>query len=905
MLLRRKRVVKTAGLVICFLCSPGSTPADWWSLRPLERPAVPEIDGAGRDWARTPVDAFILARLQAEGLFPSPEADRRTLIRRLTLDLTGLLPSPDEIAAFLADESPDAHERLVERLLASPRHGERWARHWMDAVHFAETHGHDQDRVRSNAWPYRDYLIESFNEDKPYARFVEEQIAADALFPDEPRLTVALGFLAAGPWDESSLRDIRDESIDRQIGFYLDRDDMVSTACSTFLSTTVHCARCHDHKFDPVTQEDYYALQAVFAGVGRADRAYDADPRVAAERRRLERELTALEKREPGALAALDEPGLDVEVDGWIRRAEREAAAWTVLAPASFASFHGTTLKALEDRSLLAGGPRPQKDTYTVTVEAPREPITAIRVEVLADPSLPQGGPGRQDNGNLHLSELKLLACRSPAAGAASGGEPAGRPLVLASPTSDFDQAGWTAAAAIDADERTAWGIHPEVGKSHHAVFELAEDLTLAPAERLTFVLEQLHGGGHLIGRLRLGAATSPRPVRASRLPDSVARVLAAPAAARSREDRRELARHYLREKLAAALAALPPRRLVYAAASDFAPDGGHKPPGGPRPVRVLRRGDIHQPEGEAHPGALSCVPALPARFDLLDPGDEAARRAALARWISSPGNPLTWRSIANRIWHHHFGRGIVETPGDLGRMGAEPTHPELLDWLAAELLASGGSLKHLHRLIVTSAVYRQSSADDPARAARDGANRLLWRQNRARLDAEGLRDAILQVSGRLDLTMGGPSVQHFAMSPGVHVTPVVDYTKFDWDAPGAGRRSIYRFIFRTLPDPFMEAFDCADASQLTAARAESVSAQQALSLLNGAFVLHHAARFAERLRAGAPDTGARIGLACAIALGRPPGSEEASDLSAYAERHGLENLCRFLLNSNEFVYVD
>jgi hypothetical protein len=456
------------------------------------------------------VDAFILARLRAAGLLPSPEADRRTLIRRLTLDLTGLLPSPGEMDVWLSDEAPGAYERLVERLLASPRHGERWARHWMDAVHFAETHGHDQDRVRPNAWPYRDYVIRAFNEDRPYGRFIEEQIAADAIFPDEPELTVALGLIAAGPWDESSLRDIREDSLDRQIGFYLDRDDMVSTVCSTFLSTTVHCARCHDHKFDPVTQADYYALQAVFAGVARADRAYDIDGRVASERRRLRRDLAALEGREPAALAALDGPGLEAEVEAWIQRVERDAVDWRVLAPASFASSGGATLKELDDHSLVASGPRPEKDTYTVTAEAPREPITAIRIEVLADSSLPHGGPGRQDNGNLHLSEVKLLACPQATGGGVAGGSQS-RALSLSSPTSDFDQTDWTAAKALDGDATTAWGIYPEVGKSHQAVFELKEDLVLAPGERLTLVLEQLHGGGHLIGRLRWSATTSPR----------------------------------------------------------------------------------------------------------------------------------------------------------------------------------------------------------------------------------------------------------------------------------------------------------------------------------------------------------------------------------------------------------
>ncbi len=267
------------------------TGRDWWSLRPLGRPAVPTVPPALAGWCRTPIDRFIAAKLVEKGLHPSPEADRRTLIRRLSFDLIGLPPTPAEIAAFLADRSPDAYERLVDRLLDSPHYGERWARHWMDVVHFAETHGHDQDRIRPNAWPYRDYLIASFNGDTPYARFVQEQVAADAIFPDEPARVVALGMIAAGPWDESSLRDIRDDSIDRQIGFYIDRDDMVATVMSTFVSATVHCARCHDHKFDPISQEDYYSLQAVFAGVDKAERPYDPDPAIARQRRALSAEL--------------------------------------------------------------------------------------------------------------------------------------------------------------------------------------------------------------------------------------------------------------------------------------------------------------------------------------------------------------------------------------------------------------------------------------------------------------------------------------------------------------------------------------------------------------------------------------------------------------------------------------
>jgi hypothetical protein len=634
----------------------GEPTSDWWSLRPIARPPVPSLSPEDAAWARTPIDAFIVSKLRENGLRPSPEADRRTLIRRLFFDFLGLPPSLEETSAFLADTRPDAYERLVDRLLASPHYGERWARHWMDLVHFAETHGHDQDRIRPNAWPYRDYLIEAFNDDRPYARFIQEQVAADVLFPGEPQRVVALGMIAAGPWDESSLRDIREDSIDRQIGRYIDRDDMVSTVMSTFVSMTVHCARCHDHKFDPISQDDYYGLQAVFAGVDRADRAFDPDPAI-----------------------------------GLVR-------------------------------------------------------------------------------------------------------------------------------AAIGVQER------------------------IVPQQRLSW---------------------------------SIVR------------------------------AALPAPRLVYAAASAFAPDGSHRPPPGPRAVHVLKRGDIHKADKLAVAGALTCLPSLPGRFSIAHPQREGLRRAALARWLSDPHNPLTYRSIVNRVWQQHFGRGIVDTPSDFGRMGSLPSHPELLDWLAARFVAEGGSLKKLHRLIVTSRVYRQAVRHDPVAAERDADNRLLWRMNRRRLDAESVHDAILAAAGRLDPTMGGPSVRQFALKPGVHVTPVVDYAAYDWNAPGSGRRSIYRFLFRTLPDPFMESLDEADGSQLTPSRSESVTPLQALVLLNDPFVAHESEHMAQGLEREQPEAAAQIRRACELVLNRPPDVEELARLEAFARHHGLPSACRILFNSNEFLFVN
>jgi hypothetical protein len=871
------------------------TPGARWALRPLARPPVPAVRHAG--WAKTPLDAFVLAKLEARGLAPAPPADRRTLIRRVSFDLIGLPPTPEEIDAFLSDPSPRAYEKVVDRLLASPHYGERWARHWMDVVHFAETHGHDQDAPRDNAWPYRDYLVRSFNADKPYARFVQEQLAGDVLFPGEPDGVIATGFLAAGPWDESSQKDIRDDTLDKKVAQTLDRDDMVTTAMSAFVSATVHCARCHDHKFDPISQRDYYSLQAVFAGVDRANRAYDPDPRTARARAALLKRQADLARAEAGRSPELLTPAAQAEVAAWEKAQRERHTVWTALTPTTVRSANGSKPERLPDNSVRFGGPRPEVDTYTVEAPTTLKGITAVRLEVLTDDSLPHKGPGRQDNGNLHLSEFRVAA--------APKGDPAVKqPLTLQSPSADFNQAGWGVARAIDGNPKTAWGIYPEVGKPHAAAFELKEPAGFDGGTVLTFTLEQLHGGGHLIGRLRLSVTTGPRPITLSPLPEAVVQALAVAAERRSDAQKAALALHVLREKVRRALAALPPQRLVYAAAPDFQPLGNFKPARGCRPLYVLRRGDVKSPLEAAAPGALSCVEGLPARFTLANPNDEGARRAELARWVTDPRNVLTWRSIANRVWHYHFGRGIVATPNDLGVMGARPTHPELLDWLAVELRDGGGSLKALHRLIVTSATYRQSSRHHPEYGRSDAGNLLLWRMNRTRLDAESVRDAVLAVSGKLDRAMGGPSVKHFLQSKGIHVTPNVDYLGFDVDGPGAYRRSVYRFLFRTLPDPFMDALDCPDASQFAPVRSTSVTALQALAMLNDRFMVRQSEHFAARVGAAGPDLHKQVEAAFLLALGRRPTDREAAALTAYGRKHGLANVCRLILNTTEFMFV-
>lgn len=877
--------------------------ADWpahWAYQPLARPPVPQVTLAGFEkWPINAIDQFILEKLREKGLTPSQSADKRTLLRRLTFDLTGLPPTPEEMASFLADGSPDAYDKVVDRLLASPHYGERWARHWMDVVHFAETHGHDQDRPRLNAWPYRDYLIRSFNDDKPYARFVEEQIAGDVLYPDDPHAITATGFLAAGPWDESSLRDIREDSIDREIGRYLDRDDMVTTALGTFASASVQCARCHDHKFDPISQVDYYRLQSVFAGVDKADRAFDDDPKVAAMRRELAQRKNNLAGQKETKDAVLLTTDVQDQVAAWEKSRTAGMASWTVVKPTSAASTNGATLTTRADGSMLSNGKRPETDTYVVVASVGMAKITGVRLEVLTDESLPHKGPGRQDNGNLHLNEFKV-ATHSPGL---SGQD---QQLVLKNPRADFNQQGWSIDLTLDNKPATAWGIYPEVGKPHEAVFELSEPLNVVDGMALTFRLEQTHGGGHLIGRFRLSVTEADLPIHwdKDRPPDAIAKILATPADQRSDSQRIELAAYVLDQQIDHELAALPKQRMAYVASNQFKLDGSFKPTTQPRHVYVLKRGDVANPGEEVGPGTLSCVPGLASEFTGLPRNDEGHRRVALAKWLTDRKNVLTWRSIANRIWHYHFGMGIVGTPNDFGHVGAAPTHYELLDWLAVELQNSG-SLKKLTKLIVMSATYRQAVRHEPRFAAIDADNRYLWRANRTRLDAESIRDAILLATGKLDDTMYGPSVQQFTMSPGLHVTPVVDYAAFDVDSPGSYRRSVYRFLFRTIPDPFMEALDCPDASQFTPVRSVSVTPTQALAMLNNKFVVRQSERLAARVAKEATDRDGQIKRAYELTLSRSPSEEELAAMKEYANKHGMANACRVLLNCNEFVFVN
>ncbi len=703
---------------------------------------------------------------------------------------------------------------------------------------------------------------------------------------------------------------------DYRISQYLDRDDIVSTIMATFMSSTVHCARCHDHKFDPISQADYYSLQAVVSGIDKATREYDPDPAVGRKRRELIARRAEVERQLDARYPALLSQDLQDEVATWEQQGRAQQAKWTILNPIEASSENGADLIKQDDLSLISSGPCPDEDVYTVTAKVTAETVATLRLEVMADPSLPCGGPGRQGNGNLHLTELVVTA-------APADNPSAARELLLVKPQADFNQMpGWSIDDAIDRVPETSWGIYPEVGRTHTALFQLAEPIQSTEPILLTFQLHQELGRQHLIGRLRLAVRGTalPRGMEPSTVPANIAAALAVDPSQRTDEQRMQLAAFYQQQRIDWQLADLSAPQSLYCGTNQFKASGGLVPAPAPRPVHVLARGDIKSPGELAQPGALQCVVGLSGELRIADAAHDGQRRAALADWLADPKNSLTWRSIANRVWQYHFGRGLVDTPNDFGRMGSAPTHPELLDWLAVALRGSPpltspqigegqregrGSLKAVHRLILTSAVYRQSSKRSAGVAEVDADNRYLSRMNIARLDAESLRDAVLKLSGRLDPRMGGPPVKQFVEVKVSGMRPEADYQRFDVDDPANNRRSIYRFVLRTMPDPLMSALDCPDGTQLTPIRNVSVTALQALAMLNDKFIVRQSEHMADRLAAENSGLSTQVTALYRLVLCRPPQNEELAAVEAYAEKYGLANSCRFLLNTNEFVFVD
>ena len=639
------------------LKEPPKAGAEWWALRPLVKVEPPKPKGLPEAWSSNPIDGFVFQGLTTKGLRPSPPAEKPALIRRLTFDLTGLPPTPEEIQAFEADGSPVAYERLVERLLASPRYGERWGRHWLDVIRFGESRGFERNEIINNAWPFRDYVIDSFNDDKPFNALVREHLAGDVIGKDRPEIEVGTTFLVCGPYDDVGNQDAAQAALIRANTL----DDVIRATSESFLGLTVGCARCHDHKFDPITSRDYYALYATFAGVRHG----------------------------------------------------------------------GRTIATAADRARHA---------------------EALRL--------------------LHEKESKLVADQS----------------------------------SLEAKAKT--GVKPTPEESNRLRAQAAELTTVR-----------------------------------------------------------------------AGIAAVPALPNWWAGTFESAPG----------PFRVFKGGDPQRKGEEVAPSSLGVLSAALTGYSLPPTAPESERRRALADWLVDARNPLTPRVLANRLWHYHFGTGIVDTPSDFGVMGGRPTHPELLDWLARGLIEGGWKLKPLHRLIVSSQTYRQSSRDRAAASRIDGASRFLWRFPPRRLSAEEVRDTILSAAGMLDSSMGGPGFKLYSYLQ----DNVSTYVPIDRPGPETYRRAVYHHSARASYLDLLTDFDCPDTAFGAPRRASTTSPLQALTLLNHGFALDAARGLADRLRRDAGgDPVAQVRRAFALAFGRAPTAGESA-------------FCRAVLNTNELIYVD
>ncbi len=731
-----------------------------WSFQPLVRPA-----GNG-------IDAFIIASLKTAGLTPSPLADKRTLIRRLSFDLCGLPPSPERIERFLHDDSVGAYDALVEEFLASPQFGERWARHWLDVVRFADSHGFEMNQVRPNAYHYRDYVIRSFNDDKPYDRFVREQIAGDSLMSP-----AAMGFLVAGAWDQVKSPDLVLTAQQRADELH----DMAATTGSTFLGLTVGCARCHAHKFDPISQIDYYAIKAVFSGVKHGESAIDT-LRTAAD--------------DVATLATL--PGKLLPKQ--LRRAVSTGKNTDRIAPTDAKAIRFTIRKTTDLQPCID-----ELEAYTVG----------------ANP--------------------KNVALASEGAKAKASGSMTGNPIHQLSNIHD-----------AKFGNSFSW-ISNEIGKGW-VVIEFAK---IERIDRVVWSRDRTN---------------PPRYF-----------------------DR--IATDYLVEvstdgKVWQPVASSDDRDRGIGATLAYCGQFGK-----PEETFRLHRGDVTTPKEKVAPGVLA---TFANGFAIPEAATDSERRAAFANWIVAADNPLTSRVIVNRIWQHHFGTGLVDTSSDFGINGSSPSHPELLDWLATELVRQKWSLKAIHRTIVKSATYRQQSANRAEAIAKDAQTRLLWRYPPQRLEAEALRDSILAVSGKLDAKMYGPGFDLF--QPDSNYVRV--YTPKSEFGPETFRRMIYQIKPRMQLDDTFGAFDCPDGGQIAPKRSQSTTPLQALNLLNSPFVLQQSAFFADHLKKQHADEPARVALAFALAFGRAPTKAETDAALSLIRTHGLPAFCRALFNANEFAFI-
>ncbi|MGV3719608.1 MAG: DUF1549 and DUF1553 domain-containing protein [Actinomycetota bacterium] len=948
----------------------GAPWAQHWAFVAPKRPPLPAVKN--KAWGRNPIDQFVLARLEKEGLKPSPEADRTTLLRRLSLDLTGLPPTPQEVDAFLADRRPGAYERQVERLLASPHYGERWGRHWLDAARYADSDGFEKDKPRW-VWFYRDWVINALNRDLPYNEFVIQQIAGDLLAREVngstsqrvngdagkvngstgQRVNGATGNGATIP--SSSLTSLTHSPIDLQekvvaTGFLrnsmineeggidpeqfrmeamFDRMDAVG---KSVLGLTIQCAQCHTHKFDPITQEDYYRIFAFL------NNSHEANVAVYTPADQMKRAELLRRIREQEGKLQHEQPDWRERMAAWEKRLRDEVQPeWRVVRPELDGSG-GQKLIPLEDGSILAQGYAPVKESSELTVRLDGKPITAARLELLNDPNLPRMGPGRSRYGLFGLTEFQVFAAPADKPGervavkivsATADANPPERELQPAfDDRSKKRRVTGPIGYATDGKPETAWSIDVGNGRSNvprKAVFVFEKPVSFPQGTVLTFRLQQLHGGwnnndnqNNNLGRYRLSVTGAPSPV-ADPLPVRAREALAIAPAARTPVQAAELF-SYWRTTVPEWRAANAEIERLWSEHPEPSTQLVLQEREQPRGTKLLDRGDFLKPTRAVQPGVPSFLHPLPKGAPL--------NRLTFARWLVDPKSPTASRSIVNRVWQGYFGTGFVASSEDLGSQADPPSHPELLDWLASSF-ASGGqrdngamkqrgngemgqrvngstkpgtkavpmnslshssidppalgwSLKRLHRLIVTSATYRQSSAAPAERYAADPTNRLLGRGPRVRVEAEIVRDIALAASGLLNPRIGGPSI--YPPAPEFLFLPPASYGPKVWPVatgPDRYRRGMYTFRFRSVPYPALEAFDAPNGDASCVRRTRSNTPLQALTTLNEPLFMECAQALAlKTLREGGATDAERLTFAFRRCVSRKPTGQELAVLS-------------------------
>ena len=838
-----------------------------WAYKPVVQPPLPDVKTAH------PIDRLVRAQLAEKGIDPSPEADRHTLIKRVHYDLLGLPPAPEAVDAFVKDNSPRAYETMVDRVLSNPHYGERWGRHWLDAARYADSDGYEKDRPRPDAWRYRDWVIRAVNDDMPFDQFSIEQIAGDLLPDAKPEQIVATAFHrqtltnTEGGTDQEQFR----------IEAVMDRTE---TTGAVWLGLTVGCARCHTHKYDQITQREYYQLFGFYNNGDEVTRQVPVSPEAWSAYEQANgaaaRQLVPLQQRLDTAKAKLPSKLPDWEKSVQARLAEarrlKTKADYHLLPVASIESASNTSFKKLADGSHLTTGKTPRTDVYTLAISATDKPVVSIKLEVLPDETLPAKGSGRSKNGNFVLSEIKLLTGRNLAEAVE---------VPLHSAKADHEQKSFNAALTMDGNSETGWAIGGQTDKPHQLTLQLATPVKAGSGNALFVRLEQISGKTteHTIGRFRL--LGSSEVTEESIGPADVVKIL-------GEEPKRR--NPVVIKPLWDWLEKVDPEVLAAARALDTAKSKLPKPPlmdarviasrsVNPRPTHLLYRGDFLQPKEEVTPATLAVLQPLKA----ADPKNPS--RLDFARWLVSAGNPLTPRVTVNSIWAKLFGEGLVTTTADFGVRGAKPKHPELLDWLAGEFMKQGWSRKKLLRVILTSATYRQASKHRPEMLDVDPKNELLWRQNRLRVEGEIVRDLHLAASGLLSPRIGGESV--FPPMP-ADVAALSYAGNFSWKTstgPDRYRRGLYTFFKRTAPYPDLTTFDCPDANTTNVKRGVSNTPLQALTTLNAEAYAEAAQALARRvITAQATDDRARLDQTLRFCVTRPGTDHELKVLGGLLE---------------------